>query len=208
MPRHTNSPHPLETPEAYDLPQENTAVDIAEEDFPLDIVPLPGWAVVRAADFIDNVSFMTYLGEHLAKLDGDRTELILTRKRILAALPQSDIRDDLIGPFYNTSGVADWRKVTRQAISKLAASRQLLAVKTGDGDLLFPSFQFDEFGRTSKYLPEILSLLDPEARDNWGDAIWLNSTVDSLGMTPYMALQSADENLCRYRAQGLAQWCR
>lgn len=104
-----------------------------------------------------------------------------TAARMLAALPIAEPYDELIGPFFDTVGLATLRGLSRQAIHAQMRRRHLLGVHTTDGDLLYPSFQFTAAGDPLPHLREVLDILDPDAADAWGDALWLNAAVDRFG---------------------------
>ncbi|ROS74030.1 hypothetical protein EDF24_3038 [Curtobacterium sp. PhB130] len=104
--------------------------------------------------------------------------------RMVAALPSvKHEADELIGPFYDSSSLAAWRGVSRQAISKASAKGDLLGLKIGDGTRIFPSFQFGPAGAPLPRLREVLALLDPDRIDPWGSALWLNTVADEFGGT-------------------------
>lgn len=104
--------------------------------------------------------------------------------RMVAALPAvKHEADELIGPFYDAASLANWRGVTRQAISKASTKGDLLGLKIGDGSRIFPSFQFGPSGAPLPRLREVLDLLDPDRIDPWGSALWLNTVADEFGGT-------------------------
>lgn len=108
----------------------------------------------------------------------------LLADRMLAALPSvKHEADALIGPFYDTPTLAAWRGVTRQALSKATAKRDLVGLKIGDGSLVFPSFQFGVSGAPLPHLRQVLALVDPNRIDPWGAALWLNTPADEFGGT-------------------------
>lgn len=68
--------------------------------------------------------------------------------------------------------------------------RDVLAVVSADGLLLYPEFQFDETGKPLPRLREVLAQLDPARTDGWGDAVWLSAPSDELnGMSPAVGLR-------------------
>lgn len=104
--------------------------------------------------------------------------------RMVAALPTvKHEADALVGPFYDTPTLAAWRGVTRQALSKAVAKRDLVGLKIGDGSLVFPSFQFGVSGAPLPHLRQVLALVDPDRIDPWGSALWLNTVADEFGGT-------------------------
>ncbi|TDN43176.1 hypothetical protein EDF64_10999 [Curtobacterium flaccumfaciens] len=108
----------------------------------------------------------------------------LLADRMVAALPTvKHEADALIGPFYDTPTLAAWRGVTRQALSKATAKRDLIGLKIGDGSLVFPSFQFGVSGAPLPNLRQVLALIDPDRIDPWGSALWLNTEAEEFGGT-------------------------
>ena len=122
----------------------------------------------------------------------DRTPPMFLAKNIL--LRERDLGYDAkVGPFYDTAGLATLRGVTRQAIHAQMKKRHILGVKTGDGDLLFPVFQFGPSGEPLPQLREVLSTLDPGDVDGWGSALWLNTPVTRFaGRTAVELLRAGD----------------
>ena len=53
--------------------------------------------------------------------------------RVASTVPRTSEVDQLIGPFYRAADLALWKGVTRQAISKQARQRRLLAFGCGRG---------------------------------------------------------------------------
>jgi hypothetical protein len=114
----------------------------------------------------------------------DGADVELLADRMLAALPTvKHEADALIGPFYDTPTLAAWRGVTRQALSKATAKRDLIGLKIGDGSLVFPSFQFGASGSPLPNLRQVLALIDPDRIDPWGSALWLNTAAPEFGGT-------------------------
>ena len=122
-------------------------------------------------------------GRAAGALDGG-VDVELLADRMLAALPSvKHEADALVGPFYDTATLAAWRGVTRQALSKATAKRDLIGLKIGDGSLVFPSFQFGAAGTPLPHLRQVLALVDPDRIDPWGAALWLNTEADEFGGT-------------------------
>jgi len=95
-------------------------------------------------------------------------------ERMLDAVPETSRWDDRLGPFYNTSKLAKlWGGVSRQAIADRRERRTILGLKTADGALVFPTFQFDEHNRILTGLPEVLQCFRGVPVDDWTLAGWL-----------------------------------
>lgn len=135
-----------------------------------------------AAALLDAVRRRLVAGRDDGALDAVDVELLADR--MVAALPAvKHEADALIGPFYDTPTLAAWRGVTRQALSKATAKRDLIGLKIGDGSLVFPSFQFGVSGAPLPNLRQVLALIDPDRIDPWGSALWLNTEADEFGGT-------------------------
>lgn len=123
------------------------------------------------------------LGEADAALT-DTADVDALAERMLAALPTvKHEADALIGPFYDTASLANWRGVTRQAIHKATQKRDLIGLKIGDGTRVFPAFQFGRSGQPLPHLRQVLDLIDRDGIDPWGSALWLNTVADEFGGT-------------------------
>lgn len=85
-----------------------------------------------------------------------------------------------VGPFYDTNALVQWLGRTRQAFSKGAANRKLLAVQTSDRKLLFPAWQFDEHGRTLRDFDLVLTVLYEGTDDGWKVGSWMTTPVAEL----------------------------
>lgn len=132
---------------------------------------------------VDALRVRIRAGRAAVALDGD-VDVDALADRMLAALPSvKHEADALIGPFYDTPTLAAWRGVTRQALSKATAKRDLIGLKIGDGSLVFPSFQFGASGAPLPNLRQVLALVDPDRIDPWGSALWLNTVADEFGGT-------------------------
>lgn len=134
-------------------------------------------------------ALLTALRSRLAldRVDGaldSGADIEVLADRMVAALPSGKHEADaLLGPFYDTPTLAAWRGVTRQALSKATAKRDLIGLKIGDGSLVFPSFQFGLTGTPLPNLRQVLALIDPDRIDPWGSALWLNTPSDAFGGT-------------------------
>jgi hypothetical protein len=99
--------------------------------------------------------------------------------------------DDLLGPFYRVSAVAQWIGVSDRVFRYRICTRQLIGLKMTDRTFLIPSFQFDADGHVPEGLREILTVLDPNGIDPWGDALLLGERRKELGYrSPIEALRA------------------
>lgn len=102
-------------------------------------------------------------------------------RRMLEAVPLPGRWDDALGPFYGTGQVAKiLGGVSRQAIADRRERRTLLGLKTADGVMVYPTFQFDDRNQVLPGLAEILQAFRASEADDWTLAGWLVSPSKSL----------------------------
>lgn len=102
-------------------------------------------------------------------------------ERMLNALPTPSRWDNSLGPFYGTGQLARLLgDISRQAVSDRRERRRLLGLKTPDGVVLYPAFQFDEQNRVLKGLPEVLQCFRGGGADDWAVARWLTTPLRPL----------------------------
>lgn len=107
----------------------------------------------------------------------------VTAKRLLSSVPtaQESPWNALVGPFYDTPALNRWRGVSRQRHQVLRDTDRLLGLRTANGEILYPSFQFDDDGDLLPHLPEVLGILRESIDDEWTRALWLNTPVEVWG---------------------------
>ncbi len=118
--------------------------------------------------------------EHGRSLDelGSADELAA---RMLQAVPTVSRWNDVLGPFYGTSQVAQMcGGISRQALADRRGRRTILGLKTTDGVVVFPAFQFDAQNQTLRGLPEVLQCFQHVEVDDWTIAGWLVSPSRAL----------------------------
>ncbi|WP_104162816.1 hypothetical protein [Cryobacterium sp. N22] len=106
--------------------------------------------------------------------------------------------DELVGPFYDPSGLAEWLGVTLQTIEHWTAAGKILGVATADGgEMLYPAAQFGPAGQTLPRLPEVLRLIRPICDDPWDAAAWLVAapSAEFQGRTAARTLHDGDIEL-------------
>jgi len=124
-------------------------------------------------------SIATEFERNLDTFDPDGTltavnAAVSARTAAVAVIGWADLWDEHIGPFYTADYVRTLLAVGDHPISRQAVAqrRNLLALTTGSGRVVYPAFQF----RTSK-IPDgfgtILEILDEELVSRWTVASWL-----------------------------------
>lgn len=102
--------------------------------------------------------------------------------RMLQAVPTVSRWDDLLGPFYSTAQVAKiCGGISRQALADRRERRTILGLKTADGVIVYPSFQFDGTNRVVSGLSDVLQCFRDVDADDWTLAGWLVSPLRALG---------------------------
>lgn len=95
---------------------------------------------------------------------------------MLDAIPTAHPFEQL-GPFYDTTGLARWLGISRQALHQRVKSHQLLAPVTADGQRVYPAWQFAPDGSTLQGFSAVLRVL-LSGIDEWTAAIWLTTPSD------------------------------
>lgn len=113
-------------------------------------------------------------------------------RKMVGVVPEPSRWDDLLGPFYTTAKVSQiLGGVSRQAVADRRERRTLLGLKTSDGVLVYPAFQFDERNEILPGLPEVLQVFRGNRSDDWTLAGWLRSPSRALeGRSPVEWLRS------------------
>jgi hypothetical protein len=80
--------------------------------------------------------------------------------------------------------------VSQREVAELVRRKQLLALPTREGRIVYPAFQFDEQGRVFPDIERIIRIFDGIALTPYTIASWLNGPKDYLdGETPIRWLQ-------------------
>jgi hypothetical protein len=88
---------------------------------------------------------------------------------------------NLLGPVYTTGQVGKLLGgVPHQAIADRRDQRTLLGLKTADGVIVYPAFQFGERNEVLAGLPEVLQCFRDNGVDDWTLAAWLVSPSRAL----------------------------
>ena len=101
--------------------------------------------------------------------------------RMLQVVPTVSRWNDLLGPFYSTNQVAKISGgISRQALADRRERRTILELKTADGVVVYPAFQFYEKNRVLNGLSEVLQCFRGVGVDDWTLAGWLASPSRAL----------------------------
>ncbi|WP_308798446.1 antitoxin Xre/MbcA/ParS toxin-binding domain-containing protein [Agromyces silvae] len=162
---------------------------------PADFVALPDEAGALVVEFVARLQ--TRLTEDGADaLDGVDIGGLADRMIALVPMRQLSEWDRLVGPFYDTTALSAWKHLSRQRLSVLRQAGRLLGLRTSDGAIVHPSFQFDDRGGLLPHLAEVQAILAPEMDDAWTRALWLNTPLDLWGgRTAAQMLRSTAEDV-------------
>lgn len=130
-------------------------------------------------------------------------------RAMLSQLPASHPFDEVIGPFYDVNGAANRLHVSPETMQARAGSNELLACPTAEGDLVFPTFQFNSDGTALPGLGGVLTALAAGTEDRWHVAMWLNTPNELLkGKTPRELLDRGESAVVQKVAEQTAErWC-
>lgn len=135
----------------------------------------------------------------LTGLDADHAarEIVLSSiGPVLSRTIQQRMTDDL-GPYYDVDGLARRWGVTRQAVSKRHTRGELLGLRTQDGRILLPTWQFhpgtDLYPQVIDGICSVRQVLGQHNPDPLSQAIWLTAaTFGPEELPAYEVLQRAD----------------
>ncbi len=98
-----------------------------------------------------------------------------------------------LGPFYDSAGALhQLGGVTKQALASRRANETVLAMRTGDGQWLYPAWQFTGDGGIRPVLVPVLKAL--RGLDRWAAGVWLVAAHPDLsGSSPRTALRDGTD---------------
>lgn len=122
--------------------------------------------------------------EHMIPLIKDGTltqpEAEAALQAITERLPDHEDPTEMLGPYYDTSGLRRRLGVTRQALAGRVQRNTLLGVEADDGSILYPVWQFDRDMKVLAGLSAILQELHRVAIDGFSKAVWLATPQEEL----------------------------
>lgn len=94
-----------------------------------------------------------------------------------------------VGPFYDSAGALhQLGGITKQALAGRRANKSVLAMRAGDGQWLYPAWQFTGDGGVHPVLVPVLRAL--RGLDRWAAGVWLVAEhPDLAGSSPRQALR-------------------
>ena len=95
--------------------------------------------------------------------------------RMVAALPTVHPLDQPLAPFYDTTGLVSWLGISRQALFDRVRRGTVLACRTADGHLVYPSLQFGRTGQVRPGVQEAVGAFTRAGVDGWVTGTWLTT---------------------------------
>jgi hypothetical protein len=95
--------------------------------------------------------------------------------RMVAALPTVHPLDQPLGPFYDTTGLVAWLGISRQALFDRVRRGTVLACRTADGHLVYPSLQFGRNGTVRPGVMDAVGAFTRKGADGWAVGAWLTT---------------------------------
>lgn len=98
-----------------------------------------------------------------------------------------------LGPFYDSAGALhQLGGVTKQALASRRTNETVLAMRSGDGQWLYPAWQFTGAGGIHPALVPVLKAL--RGLDRWAAGVWLVAAHPDLsGASPRQALRDGTD---------------
>lgn len=134
-------------------------------------------------------------------------------ERMLAALPTVHPADEPLGPFYDTAGLVSWLGISRQALFDRVRRGTVLACRTSDGHLLYPSLQFSRQGVVRPGIQEAVGAFVRRGADGWAVGAWLTTpseVFDGHSAVDYLVVHrssaTAVERVATAAAADAAAW--
>jgi len=101
---------------------------------------------------------------------------------MMAVLPEPSLWDRQLGPVVTTNSACQLLGgISRQALAERRQRRTLLALRTADGEWVYPRSQFHEGGEIISGLADVIQAFDPDTVDEWTVAGWLTAKQADLG---------------------------
>jgi hypothetical protein len=144
--------------------------------------PTPGTHTTTEVDALTE-ALRTRIEERSAKLAAQGRRLDLgdvddLADRMLAALPNVHPLDQPLGPFYDTGGLVAWLGISRQALFDRVRRGTVLACRTADGHLVYPSLQFARNGAVRPGVQDAVGAFSRKGVDGWSIGAWLTTASE------------------------------
>ena len=117
----------------------------------------------------------------------------------------------VIGPFYDIEGVAKLLPVDLSTVRSMATERKLIMCLTRDSYAVFPTRQFDKYGRVIPGLRGLLQALEAGTGNEWTHALWIfspNADLDGISAVEWISSGGDIEVACQLARKDAARWSR
>lgn len=116
--------------------------------------------------------------------------------------------EQLVGPFYDITGLAQWWGVSRQAIAAGVADGTVIACQLVGGQWVYPTWQCTGSGEVHPHLIALWTILRA-AVDPWSCAVWLRSPqpeLDGLGAADWITGGHSHEAALKLARSDARRW--
>ncbi len=126
----------------------------------------------------------------------------------VAELAPTNALAEVVGPVYDSVGVARRLSISSDAVAEWARQRQLLGCPTAEGTVVFPAFQFAADDTVLPGLERVVATMAEGTADQWQIALWMCTASAQLrGQTPSEALRRGHaEAALALATQTAARW--
>lgn len=164
-----------------------------------------------------NTAYVGEVADEMRKLmlemadEVDRDQMGSPREeaqRLVALVPRASPWSKVVGPVYTTAQVRTlFGSASRQAVADRVKRHTLLALRTSDGHIVYPVFQFegrDVVSGLSSVLHDV-----GDAVDDWTLASWLRAPQPLLSrqsVVGYLAKRGYDEAVAEVTGAAVQRW--
>ena len=129
--------------------------------------------------------------------------------KMMAVLPEPSPWDRQLGPVVTTAAACRLLGgISRQALAERRSRRTVLALRTSDGEWVYPMFQFTEGGDVLPGLTDVVQCFDPDTVDDWTVAGWMTARHADLGNRSVVAWLRSGKPPAKVRGMARQQAAR
>lgn len=127
---------------------------------------------------------------------------------MVAEFAPTNALTEVVGPVYDSAGVARRLCISSDAVAERADQHQLLGCPTAEGTVVFPAFQFAADDTVLPGLELVVATMAEGTADQWQVALWMCTSSEQLrGRTPSEALRRGRaEAVLALATQTAARW--
>lgn len=116
--------------------------------------------------------------------------------------------DVLLGPVHDAATMTRYLRHSENELADLAERRQLLALETSDGIVIYPAFQVDQF-QLLPGLAEVLGVFAGVPVDGWTLSSWLlapSESLDGLSVIDWLRTRRSSATAQAHAARAAWRW--